>query len=299
MPVADPRRKQRAAWLSVGANLGAMLVKLATAAVTGSSAVLAEAAHSAGDLTASVIALLSVRAADQPPDPGHPFGHEKFEHVSSVVEGALIVVGAVAVAVVAGLNIGSPVSHGSAGIVIMVGAAALNIVVARRVRTVSRETGSAALEADAAHLLADVVTSLGAALALALVAVTGISQLDALVAFVIAALVATTGIKLIVGGTRVLVDVAIPATEVEVVRSVLDGFTGDEVRGYHRLRARRAGNVRHVDLHLIVDPAMSVAAAHAITDAIEERLRDRLGGADVVIHVEPATHVEEEDARLL
>jgi cation diffusion facilitator family transporter len=283
----------------VSANAGAMLVKLATAVATGSSAVLAEAAHSAGDLAASIIALISVRAADRPPDPGHPFGHEKFEHVSSVVEGALIIVGALAVAVVAGSHVGAPVTHGAIGIAIMVGAAGLNIVVARRVRAVSRETGSVALEADAAHLWADVTTSLGAALALVLVAVTGIRELDAVVAFGIALLVARTGVQLVVGGTRVLVDVAIPAAEVEVIRAVLDGFDAGDVRGYHRLRARRAGHVRHVDLHLLVDPQMSVASAHAITDAIEEQLRDRLGGADVVIHVEPATHVPEDDARLL
>jgi cation diffusion facilitator family transporter len=291
------RRKRSAAWLSVVSNAAAVIVKLATAVVTGSSAVLSEAAHSAGDLSASVIALVSVRAADRPADSGHPFGHEKIEHVSGVIEGALIVAAASAVAVLALTNLGSPVEHSNVGIIVMLAAAAVNVVVARRVRRVGHETQSAALEADAAHLSADVVTSLGAAAALVLVDLTDIAELDGLIACGIALLVARTGVRLVVQGTRVLVDEAIPDDEVATIRGVLEGADG--VTGWHRLRARRAGSIRHIDLHLLVDPGMSVARSHRITDRIEAQLKERLGGADVVIHVEPATSEPEEDASLL
>ncbi len=289
--------KRGAAWLSVVANAGAVVVKLATAAITGSSAILSEAAHSAGDLSASVIALVSVRAADRPADSGHPFGHEKIEHVSGVVEGALIVAAASAVAVLALTHLGEPVEHYRIGIAVMLGGAAVNVVVARRVRRIARETHSAALEADAAHLSADVVTSLGAAAALVLVELTAIAELDGLIACGIALLVARTGIRLVVQGTRVLVDVAIPDDEVATIHAVLEGADG--VTGWHRLRARRAGSIRHIDVHVLVDPGMSVARAHQITDTIEAELEERLGGADVVIHIEPATSVPEEDSSLL
>jgi divalent metal cation (Fe/Co/Zn/Cd) transporter len=96
----------------------------------------------------------------------------------------------------------------------------------------------------------------------------------------------------------VLVDEAIPEEEVAILHEVLDGTEG--IHGWHRLRARRAGATRHIDLHLLVDPSMSVARAHAITDQIEEELERRLGGgADVVIHIEPATHVPAADEALL
>ena len=299
MTVRSVGPKQRAAWLSVAANAVAVLVKFATAFVTGSSAILSEAAHSTGDLTASVIALLSVRAADRPPDPGHPFGHQKFEHVSGVVEGAMIVVAAGAVAVLALSSLGDPIDHGAAGVVVMLGAAIANVLVARRLRMVARETQSAALDADAAHLSADVVTSLGAAAALLLVAATGIRQLDGIVACLIAVFVARTGVGLVVRGARVLVDEAVPEAEVAVIHEVLERSRADGVVGYHRLRARRAGAVRHVDLHLMLDPTMSVSRAHDITDAIEEELETRLGHTDVVIHIEPATHEPEQDSSLL
>ena len=291
------RQKRAAAWLSVASNTGAFLLKLAAAVLTGSSAVLSEAAHSLSDLTASVIALFSVRAADRPADQSHPFGHEKIEHVSGVVEGAMILAAAAGVVVLALANFGNPVSHSGWGIAVMLGTAAVNVVVGWRVRRVGRETQSAALEADAAHLSADIVTSLGAAAALVLVSVTGIAALDALVACGIAVLVARTGLQLVVAGTRVLVDEAIPEREVAILHEVLDGTEG--IRGWHRLRARRAGAKRHIDLHLLVDPGMSVARAHAITDRIEAELEARLGGADVVIHIEPATHVPAPDEVLL
>jgi cation diffusion facilitator family transporter len=293
------KRKQHAAWLSVAANTAATLVKLAAAIATGSSAVLAEAAHSFADLTASAISLVSIRAADRPADPGHPFGHEKIEHVSGVLEGAMIMIAAVVVAVLAALHFGEPVERSALGIVVMIAFAIVNVLVSRRIRTVSEETASAALEADAAHLRADVLTSSGAAVALVLVSITGIHQIDGIVACGIAVLVARTGIDLIVRGTRVLVDVALPADEVEAIRGVLEQARPRGVVGYHRLRARRAGAVRHIDLHLQLDPTMTVAEAHEITDAIEAELAGRLDGADVVIHIEPATHEPEEDARLL
>ena len=95
-----------------------MVLKLGAAVLTGSSAVLSEAAHSFADLTASVIALVSVRAADRPADPGHPFGHEKIEHVSGVIEGAMILVAAVVVAVLAITHLGNPIDHSGWGIAV-------------------------------------------------------------------------------------------------------------------------------------------------------------------------------------
>ena len=138
MPIAaeTSRQKRAAAWLSVAANSGALVLKLGAAVLTGSSAVLSEAAHSFADLTASVIALVSVRAADRPADPGHPFGHEKIEHVSGVVEGAMILVTAVGVAVLAITHLGNPIAHSGWGIAVMLVTATGNIIVGRRVRAV-------------------------------------------------------------------------------------------------------------------------------------------------------------------
>ena len=106
-----------------------------------------------------------------------------------------------------------------------------------------------------------------------------------------------TGCRLIARGTRVLVDETLPAEELEAIREVLAATGPDDV-GYHRLRARRAGAVRHIDVHVTVPPDTTVARAHELTDEIEAAIEERLPDADVVIHVEPTTARLEADADL-
>lgn len=290
------RRKSRAAWLSVGSNGAAVLLKLVVAVVTGSTAVLAEAAHSATDLLASLIAAATVSRADRPADRDHPFGHQKFEHVSGVIEGGLMVLASAGVVIAAATGVAGEVTHSGLGIAVLAVTATASLVVGRYVGRVGRETESAALEADAQHLKADVVTSLGAMLALVLVAITDEGWIDVAMGLAIAAWMSLTGCRLIARGTRVLVDETLPAEELEIIREVL-AATGDGV-GYHRLRARRAGAVRHIDVHVTVPPETTVARAHELTDEIEAAIEARLPDADVVIHVEPTTARLEADADL-
>ncbi len=290
------RRKRRAAWLSVALTSSAFAGKGAVALATGSSAVLAETAHSLSDLLAALIALVAVRAADRPPDPRHPFGHQKLEHVSAVVEGALLVVVAGFVAVRAAQSFGDPVEHSELGIGVMLLFAALSWIVARRVSRVARESHSAALEADSAHIAADVWSSLGTAAALVVVLATGWNEADAIVAIGISAWIAATGTRLALRGVRVLVDETVPQDELDQVRAVLEEARPAGVEGYHRLRARRSGATRHIDVHVVVDPSMTVGEAHRITDAIEDAVGERLPAADVVVHVEPSGSEPEADA---
>ena len=241
-------------------------VKGLVALATGSSAVLAETAHSFSDLLAAVIALLAVRAADRPADPQHPFGHQKLEHVSAVIEGLLLVIVAGFVAVMAARSFGDPIENSGIGIVVMMVSAGASFFVARRVSRVAKEAHSAALEADSAHIAADVWSSLGTAAALGIIAV------------------------------RVLVDESVSQDDLDVIRDALDEAKPAGVLSYHRLRARRSGATRHVDVHVVVDADMTVSAAHSITDQIEAMLEERLPAADVVVHVEPAGSVPEPDA---
>ena len=271
-------------------------VKGLVALATGSSAVLAETAHSFSDLLAAVIALLAVRAADRPADPQHPFGHQKLEHVSAVIEGLLLVIVAGFVAVMAARSFGDPIENSGIGIVVMMVSAGASFFVARRVSRVAKEAHSAALEADSAHIAADVWSSLGTAAALGIIAVTGWVEVDAIFGIAVAGGVAMTGGRLALNGVRVLVDESVSQDDLDVIRDALDEAKPAGVLSYHRLRARRSGATRHVDVHVVVDADMTVSAAHSITDQIEAMLEERLPAADVVVHVEPAGSVPEPDA---
>jgi ferrous-iron efflux pump FieF len=112
----------------------------------------------------------------------------------------------------------------------------------------------------------------------------------------ISAWVAVTGGRLVLNGVRVLVDETVSQDDLDTIRDTLESPKPAGVISYHRLRARRSGAVRHVDVHVVVDPQMTVAEAHVITDRIEASLEDRLPSADVVVHVEPAGSEPEPDA---
>ena len=294
--VDAPRSKRNAALLSVALTGTSVAVKGGVAVLTGSSAILAETAHSFSDLLAALIALAAVRAADRPPDPTHPFGHQKLEHVSAVIEGLILIVVALFVVIQSALSYGEPVENSALGIVVMGLSAGASFFVARRVSRVAKSSHSAALEADSAHIAADVWSSAGTAAALIVIAITGWVEVDSIFGIAISAWVAVTGGRLVLNGVRVLVDETVSQDDLDTIRDTLERSKPAGVISYHRLRARRSGAVRHVDVHVVVNPQMTVAEAHVITDRIEASLEERLPSADVVVHVEPAGSEPEPDA---
>lgn len=285
---ADARTNRGAALLSVVSNGCLVVVKLVLGLVTGSVAVLSEAAHSASDLVASGIALVAVRASARPADRDHRYGHEKAENLAAAIEGLLVLAAGLVVAAEALrrlLSGGEPIVHLELAIAVMGLSAVVNIVVSRRLYRVARRTGSPAIEGDAAHLSADIWTSVGTTAGLVLVAITGWAPLDSLIALAVAGYVLWLGSQLTHRAAQVLLDQALPEDEMARIESVLAGRTRDGV-SFHALRARRAGSTRHVDLHMVVPPDTTVRAGHRMTGEVKQELRSVVPNADVLIHLE-------------
>jgi cation diffusion facilitator family transporter len=287
-------KRSRAAGLSIASNTGLILLKLVAGAVTGSVAIITEAIHSAVDLAASFIAYFSVRQAEAPADASHRYGHEKFENVAAAAEGVLILVGSgvIVYAAARSLVVGPELEALGFGIAVVAFATVVNLVVSTWLYRRARETQSAALEGDAAHLRTDAYTSLGVLVGLALVHWTGAEWLDPVVALAIAAAIVVTGLKIVARAWSVLVDEALPDAELAAIRAAIDDFAPRGVVGYHQLRTRRAGARRYVDLHLQFRLGMSLEEAHGTAHALQAEIARRLpGGADVLIHLEPADNV--------
>ena len=295
--LTDTRLKSRAAAVSIVSNSALIVFKLVVGIMSGSIAIISEALHSGSDLVAAIIAFYSVRKAAVPPDLHHHYGHEKVENLSGVIE-ALLIIAAAGVIIYEGvLKIisGPHIDHIWLGIAVMVVSGVVNLVVSRKVLyPVARRTQSAALEADAAHLLTDVYTSFGVAGGLLLVKLTGWELLDPIAAIAVALLIIRTGYQLVVQSTRVLLDQTLPEEELEEVRRCVKDHRGDLIIGYHRLRARQAGNRRHIDLHVTVDESLTVAAAHEIAEHIAADIRDCVPNSDVLVHIEPRSHERED-----
>lgn len=285
--------KRRAAALSVASNALLILLKFAAGIVTGSVALLAEAMQSVIDLVASVVAYVSVRKADEPADENHPYGHEKIENLAAAIEGVLILVGSgvIAFEAVRRLLHGGAVEDLGFGITIIALTIVVNLVVSTVLQRRANETGSPALEGDAAHLRTDALTSVGVLAGLVAVQVTGAEWLDPVVALLVAAAIVGTGVRLLMRSSRVLVDEALPQDELDVIRAAVVSFAPRGVVGFHKLRARRAGARRLVDMHVQFYAGATLEEAHETAHRLQDEIRDRLGDVDVLIHLEPADRV--------
>jgi cation diffusion facilitator family transporter len=288
-PVAYSPRKVRAAALSITSNVTLIVLKLVAGAITGSVAIITEAVHSSVDLVASVVAYFSVRKADEPADEDHPYGHAKVENLAAALEGVLIVVGAgiiiyesvrrlVDVPVVEKLGF---------GIAVIAVSAIANFVISAYLYRQARITDSPALEGDAAHLRTDAFTSLGVLGGLLLVETTGVQELDPVTALVVAGAIIFAGVRILTRSSRVLVDEALPPEELTAVREAIEAFQAPELVGFHKLRARRAGSRRHIDLHVQFRRGTTLERAHAVSHELQQAIRNRLRGSDVLIHLEP------------
>ncbi|MGD9936066.1 MAG: cation diffusion facilitator family transporter [Methanoregulaceae archaeon] len=284
-------RKQRAARLSVASNSVLVMLKLAVGLWLGSVAILSEAVHSGIDLVAAVVAWFAVRASGRPPDPEHQFGHGKYEDLSGLFEGALILVAAGLIifeAVEKLLSGGDGLAFEAigAGIAVMGLSSVVNWYVSGHLMRVAKATESIALESDAWHLRTDVFTSLGVLVGLVAIRLTGIVALDAVVAIGVAFLICRAAWDLCRRAGASLIDERLPDEEERRIRTIIAEH-GEHVAEFHALRTRRSGPNRFVDLHLCVARSLTVEEAHGLADRLKSEIRQALPRCSVVIQIEP------------
>jgi cation diffusion facilitator family transporter len=283
--------KSGAAALSIASNALLIALKLAAGAITGSIAIVTEAVHSLIDLVASVVAFVSVRKAGEPADAEHPYGHEKVESLAATIEGMLILIGAGIIVYEAThrLVVGADVDALGVGIAVMGFSVLANLAVSTVLSRQARVHDSPALEGDAAHLRADALTSAGVLAGLALVELTGVVAFDSITALLVAAAIVTAGLRIIRRSSGVLVDEALPAAEMDRIEAAIAAARTPEVAGYHKLRARRAGSRRHIDLHVQYRSGTSLERAHQLAHAMRDEIEAAIPRSEVLIHAEPET----------
>jgi cation diffusion facilitator family transporter len=289
------RTKSGAAGLSIASNALLIAIKLAAGAITGSIAILTEAIHSLIDLVASVVAFVSVRKADEPADADHPYGHEKVESLAATIEGLLILLGAAIIIYEATHRLvdGAQVETLGVGIAVMGFSVLANLVVSTVLSRQAKAHDSPALEGDAAHLRADALTSAGVVVGLGLVQITGNAAFDSITALAVAAAIVVAGVRIIRRSSGVLVDEALPDEEMDRIEVAIAAARTPEVAGYHKLRARRAGARRYIDLHVQYRSGTSLERAHELAHAMRASIEADITRAEVLIHVEPETSLRD------
>ena len=288
-PSGVPRADLRGyAWLSVAAALVTIAVKAWAWALTDSVGLLSDALESLVNLGAAFLALASVTIAARPPDEDHTFGHDKVEYLAAAVEGALVLLAAVTIAVAASMRLLDPQMPSAplAGTLLVGAASLVNLGVSRVLRRAGTRHRSPTLIADAHHLMTDVWSSLVVVGGVALVAATGWAWLDPLLGIAVAVVILRTGVRLVFGAAGGLMDRAFEAADLGRVEAVLARHRAAGL-DFHALRTRQAGARRFMSVHVLVPPEWSVKRGHDEAETIEADLREAVPGLSVLTHLEP------------
>jgi cation diffusion facilitator family transporter len=288
-------RAQRVAWVALVGAAVLMALKFCVFFITNSAAVLSDALESIVNLATAATAALSTWYAAKPPDKEHPYGHGKIEFFAVGFDGAMIIFAGSAIIFESSrrLIIGTHPQRLDVGFWGLLGVDVLVAALSCYVYFRGRRLGSPTLIADGKHLFTDVVTTLGIALGLGLVHITGLLWLDPVLAIVVAVLIFVTGFKLLRESWGGLLD-EMDAADDRAIRAILsEEIAAGHILGFHKLRHRHTGAFHWVDLHIQVDGEMSVREAHDLATRIENRIEQKLGRADATAHIEPPENVTE------
>ena len=288
------REIARVLWVILILNLIVSLAKLFYGARVGAVALTADGLHSLLDASGNVVALVGIFAARRPPDANHPYGHRKYETFAALGVAGLMILGCFEIASVALQRLQHPhvpqVTLES--FVVLSLTLVINLLVVAVERREGRRLQSELLLADAAHTSSDVFATL------LVFASFGAARLhiafaDVAASVLIIGLILHAGFRIVKGTLSTLSDERRIAPDLVEAAALED----EDVLEAHNVRSRGPDDDIHVDLHILVDPSMPIAGAHAVGHRVERRLRERWPGlTDVVVHVEPG--LESERARV-
>jgi cation diffusion facilitator family transporter len=277
----------RFAWLSIAAAFLTIGLKTTAYLLTGSVGLLSDAVESLVNLVGALMALAMLTVAAQPADDDHTYGHSKAEYFSSGVEGTLILVAAISIAVTAVQRLldPRPLEQIGIGMALSIVASLINLFVARVLFRAGKLNRSITLEASSQHLMTDVWTSGGVLVGVGAVVVTGWERLDPIIAMLVAVNIIWSGFRIVRESVLGLMDTALPQEELVALKKVLAGYMDSKVQ-FHALRTRQAGARRFISMHVLVPGEWTVDQGHQLLERIEADIRIALPSATILTHLE-------------
>ncbi len=284
------RTGQAIALTGMGVTAVLAVLKILTGMAGHSTAVVADGLESAGDFLGSGIVLLGLTVAAKPPDEDHPYGHGRVEILSGLLIGLALAAGGALISAFSLDHLGQP-EPPLAGFVVwplLLSLGAKSSLAGVKFRY-GRKIKSAALTADAWHDATDSISAIAAlcAVGLTLLDRARFGNADRYGGFVVGLIVISAGVRVTWDTSRQLMDTMPDESMMAQIR--VAAATVDRVRGVEKCFARKTGLGYHVDLHLEVDPEMTVRQSHEVAHQVRLRVMNTLDWvADVLVHVEPA-----------
>ncbi|UCG55125.1 MAG: cation transporter [Dehalococcoidia bacterium] len=282
--------KKGAIRLALIVILGLVILKFIIAFLTGSISIFAQTVDSFLDVIAVLIAFFSIRLSTKPADEDHPFGHGKIENISAIVQAILIFTagGLIIYSAINRIISEEIIELTEVGIGVMAISIIASVLLSRHLLKVSKATDSLALEAVGHNIAADVYSAAGVLTGLVVIRITGIFVLDPIIALAVSLIILKSAFTVTRKAFHGLMDASLPDVEEKKIASCIKEHPSQLV-GFHKLRTRKVGNQRFIDLHLIMPRDASVEDAHNICDHLEKDLEDRLTNTNITIHVEPCS----------
>jgi cation diffusion facilitator family transporter len=259
-----------------------------------SQALIADGLHSLSDLATDIVVLYAAKHAHREADEDHPYGHGRIETLATVGLGITLIAVAFGIGYDATRRMNEPDLLLAPGMLAL--AVAFVSVIAKEIiyqytRNAALKLRSNMLMANAWHSRSDAISSIVVVIGVG-GAMMGYSYLDAVAAIAVAVMIAKIGFDLVRASTKELIDTALEPEVVDAIRKEISKVDG--VRALHMLRSRRSGGDALVDLHVQVDPCISVSEGHQIGDTVRRRLMDRVDEVtDVTVHIDPEDDEQE------
>jgi cation diffusion facilitator family transporter len=288
------QRGLRAIFLGIAINLVLGIAKLLAGIFGSSHALIADATESFADIFNSLIMWRGIAVAAAPPDEEHPYGHAKAEPLAAAFGAVMLLVAAVYITAKAGVNIyqwanGIPREQPqwftlvALAIVVFVKEGVFRFVIRE-----GKDTDNSAVETDAWHHRADAITSIAAAIGISIALIYGPKFVcaDDAAAIFAAAIIGWSGWRLLRPALSDLMDKAADPEVIEQIRKIASGIDG--VANVEKCFARKAGHLLFVEMHIEVDPGMTVQHSHDIAHSVKDKIRETMPTvSDVLVHIEP------------
>lgn len=289
MPPDRLQRSLRATFIGMAVNCFLSLVKFVAGVLGHSHALIADAVESFADVFSSLVVWRGTVVAAKPADAEHPYGHGKAEPLAAAIVSVLLLLAAVWIATKAFDEIGTPHHVPKAfTLVVLVVVVVVKEILFRFVRRESVAVDNPAMRADAAHHRSDAITSFaaGVGISVALIGGNGYETADDWAAIVAACVIAWNGFRQLRPALEDLMDKA-PQGRIRVkIRGIAETTPG--VARVEKCFVRKMGHQLYVDMHIEVDPQMTVLRSHEIAHDVKDKIREKMPVvSDVLVHVEP------------
>ena len=286
MIVENHKKVEKVLWIILFANLGIALSKIIIGISIKSSSMTADGFHSISDGTSNIVGLIGISLASKPVDKDHPYGHKKFEVISGLFIGAMLLFIGGKIIIDAFIRFKNPVipSITTESLIVLLITLLINIFVCTYEYRVGKKLNSYILISDSLHTKSDIFVSVGVLITLIGLRLNLPAIIDPIASLIVAGFILHASYEIFRSTIDVLVDKAI--IDEDDIRYILKKF--EEIKEVHNIRSRGSENDAYVDMHVMVDPNITVEKAHTLNHDIEEIIREKINkSAQVIVHIEP------------